>query len=155
METLEKTKTNKLTDNSYSEITEHTQFIFNEINKFVHKNEYEFNTYLFKDVSDAKIEVGVKNLSLNQLKKLKKFINNFRKKQSLATANRLLHFIFKKVLLSDERVRILYSKKQRDIISARKEYTKARLEMLARLEEYKSIKGDFYKERIRRGLNIQ
>jgi len=159
METLEKTQ--KITENSYNNIIDVTIETIDEICKFAHFNEFIFNKHPKEILSehgindDLDIKIGIKNLSKNQLKKIKNIINGYYKKPSLRLVNLFLHFIYSKILKSSIRISLNYPEKQLKIIEMRKKYVEARNAAIKAYQEYKTEKGDYYKIRLSKKQKIQ
>ena len=95
------------------------------------------------------------DLSLNERRKLKKSINIFRCKNSIASVNRFLHYLYKRVFKVDTRIKINYPVKHLLIQEKRKIYLKYRAEMEKALADYKSEKKDYYLARLQRGQKVQ
>jgi len=149
METLIKNKIKKYTENSADYLYDAVNEAEKKIRWFVDFNEYQFNKpFVFPRV-EVKKEIA--KLTLNKRKKLKRAINNFHKRQSIASANRFLHFLYKEVLKTDVRVRITYGEKELKIKEMRKKYVEVRKIMLETYKEYKKEKGNFYKLRMAKG----
>lgn len=87
--------------------------------------------------------------SKSQKKVVMHYMGKLEKEVSMATANRFLHFLFKRVYKLDAPApRVNYSEKECKIKAARKQY-KDSLEATKKLyAQYKEIKGDFYKSKL-------
>lgn len=84
--------------------------------------------------------------SKSQEKVLRNYLTKFDKKPGMATANRLLHFLYKKVYKLDKAPYVEYSEKELKIKSARKAWRKSLAETEALMKVYKEEKKDFYKK---------
>ena len=149
METIIEEKRKKYTENSADYLYNATVETEEKIRWFIEFNEYQFNKPLI--IPRVEVKKAIEDLSLNQRKKLKRAINNFHNRESIASANRFLHFLFKEILNTDIRVRINYGEKELKIKEMRKKYVEAREIMLKAHEEYKKEKGNFYKLRMAKG----
>lgn len=93
---------------------------------------------------------GIFNLNLNfesksKEKVLRNYLTRLEKKIGMATANKFLHFLYKKVYKLETAPKVEYSEKELKIKAARKAWRIA-LETSKKAEEaYKLEKGDFYK----------
>lgn len=152
METLE---VKKITENNIYTIEEETFYVLDEINKFVYHNDYRFNKYPFNLFNHCEISIAIFELSLNQLKKLKRKINHFRLKNTLKSANNFLYFFYKKVMNSEYNISILYPEKQLEINKKRQKYIIALNHMKTLYDDYKKEKGDYFKLRIKKKQNIE
>lgn len=143
------------------------------INEFVEFNKYKFNkSSIPKQELDGlsyrerlilkrsfiiptmELKKKLDDLTLNERRKLKKSINIFRYKNSIASANRFLHYLYKEVFKIDIRIKITYSKKRLLIATKREIYLKLRAEMKMALKEYKEEKGDYFKLRLEKGQQL-
>jgi hypothetical protein len=152
METLIETKSKKIESHDASTLDDATLQVEKDIKEFVEFNEYRMDKSLNIPRQLLKSELG--NASLNERRKLKRAINNFYKKQSLRSANLLLHVLFKYILKVDTRVTIKHPQKYLDIMEKRKYFVKKRKEMEEALAAYKEEKGNYFKDRLERGQNI-
>jgi hypothetical protein len=152
METLIETKSKKIESHDASTLYDATLQVEKDIKEFVEFNEYRMDKSLNIPRQLLKSELG--NASLNERRKLKRAINNFYKKQSLRSANLLLHVLFKYILKVDTRVTIKHPQKYLDIMEKRKYFVKKRKEMEEALAAYKEEKGNYFKDRLERGQNI-
>ena len=152
METLVENKTKKYVDHDIDTMYNAVLETEDAINYFVEFNEYKFNKSFIVPRKELRTKLG--NSTLNQRRKLKKAINIFHKKQSLSSANRFLHFLYKEVFEVDMRVRISYSTKQLAIIKKRAEYMEALKIMKEAHNTYKKEKGNFFKMRIEKGQKL-
>jgi len=152
METL--TENNVIVENNHKTIGEQAILTVNEIIEFAKFNEYQLKGFqtLPSNIWET-IETKVLTLSLNEVRKLKIAINNFRKKQTIHSANIFLVFLSHKVL-NILTLKLEYSEKQLAIIKARKKYINLRNAMLEAQKLYKEEKSDFYKLRLEKGQKI-
>ena len=153
METLIENNIKKIEEHSVSVLQEETVYTFKEIWEFAHHNNYVYNKHPQYNEDDLKSMIG--KLTLNQRRKLKRAINIFRKKLSLASANRFYHFVYAKVLNVDLRIRLTYPEKHCKIIMEREKYLKLRTEMEKQLLKYKEEKGDYFKLRLANNQKLQ
>lgn len=79
-----------------------------------------------------------------QKKTVRNYINRLHKQVNMPTANKFLHFLFKKIYKLDSVPSVEYSEKELKIQSARKLWKKAFVESEKLRIEYKKEKGDFY-----------
>ena len=153
METLVEKNSKKIVEHTVSKLQEETIYVFKEIWEFAYFNNYQYNRHPQYNEDDLKSAIG--NLTLNQRRKLKKRINIFRMKPTLASANRLYHFIYAKVLMVDMRIKLDHPEKRLLIATKREIYLKYRAEMEKALKEYKEEKGDYFKLRLAEGKKLQ
>lgn len=120
------------------------------IKTFARKNNYQIkdaNNLEWYELMDSNFLKNFEALSLRKKKKLYDLIARFNKHETIANANKLLHFIFTKIHQGDKRVKILPSAKELAIQQKRKEY-KAALELVKKAyADYKAEKGEFYKKK--------
>lgn len=95
------------------------------------------------------IPISTHNLSKSQLKKVNRYLNRVNKKMTLRGVNSLLHILYK-TFEPIEKVQIKKSEKEEEIQRKRKEWLKLRDEAEKALLEYKTEKGDYYKERMKK-----
>jgi hypothetical protein len=152
METLVE-KNNKIVEHTVSRLQEETVYVFKEIWEFAFFNKYQYNRHPQYNEDDLKSAIG--NLTLSQRKKLKKRINIFRMKPTLASANRLYHFIYAKVLMVDMRIKLDHPEKYLEIMRYRGRFLLLRGQMEVALAAYKEEKGDYFKLRLEEGKKLQ
>jgi len=147
MKTLERTEN---TENVY--VYTETE-LKAKINKTLEKIETWVRIMDYRIVGDINIyknmPISTHNLSKNQLKKVNKYLNGVNKKMTLRNVNSLLHLLYK-TFEPIEKVQIRKSLKEEEIQKKRKEWLKLRDEAENALLEYKTEKGDYYKERQKR-----
>jgi len=147
MKTLERTEN---TENVY--VYTETE-LKAKINKTLEKIETWVRIMDYRIVGDIKIyknmSISTHNLSKNQLKKVNKYLNGVNKKMTLRNVNSLLHLLYK-TFEPIEKVQIKKSLKEEEIQKKRKEWLKFRDEAEKALLEYKTEKGDYYKEKQKR-----
>jgi len=154
METLVENKIKKIEmHNHISTMYDAVLQVEKDINHFVEFNEYSFDKPLIIPRELLKKELD--KASLNERRKLKRAINNFYKRNSLRSANLLLHVLFKVILKVDTRVSIKQPQKYLDIMDKRAYFVKKRNEMEEALAAYKKEKGNYFKIRLERGQKIQ
>lgn len=149
METMEKTmnKTNfKMSADNFE--TEISEFI-TRLKRYIDFMDYQVTGDVnFDELENLKVKIT--QSSLTQKKKLRNFLLSANHKMSLRSINRFLHFLYKNVLETDKRVRIKVSVEEQQIQMRRKEWVSARNKAEAALFIYKKIKGDFYKDKIKK-----
>lgn len=145
----------KITDHSGNVLAEATLQTINKVKDFVDFNEYSLNKTIEIESFSSDLKGKIGEMSLNQRKKYKRIINKFMSKGSLRSANRFLHYLYKKVLGSELRITITYSEKQLKIVATREKYVQARKAMIEAYKLYKEEKGDFFKSRLNKNQNIQ
>lgn len=150
----------KIRENSSEALAAGAVQTINEIEEFITFNEFTLSDKIkIESGMLTSKEKALKNkidaMTLNQRKRFKRTMNRFLTKGTLKSANRFLHFLYKKVLLLDTRIKINYSEKQLKIIAAREKYTAARKIMLQAYSTYKEEKGNFYKSRLDKKQKIQ
>lgn len=153
METLIENNSQKIVEHSVSKLQEETVWTFKLVWEFAHHNNYQYNKHPHYNEDDLRSEIG--KLTLNQRRKLKRAINIFRTKQSIASANRFYHFVYAKVLKVDTRIRLTYPEKYCKIIKEREKYLQLRTEMEKQLQTYKEEKGDYFKLRLANNQKLQ
>jgi len=147
------TENNVIVENNHKTIGEEAIKTVQEIIDFAKFNDYSFNnSQMPYDIWDG-INSKVLKLSLNEVRKLKNAINNFRKKQTIRSANIFLHFVTNKVL-NIPTIKLEYPAKQLAIIKSRKKYVELRKAMLEAQKTYKEEKGDYYKLRLAKGQKV-
>lgn len=94
--------------------------------------------------------IGInKSLSFDsgrQKKTVRNYINRLHKQVSMPTANKFLHFLFKKIYKLDHAPSVEYSEKELKIQSLRKQWKKAFAESEKLRIEYRKEKEGFYKK---------
>lgn len=147
MKTLERTEN---TENVY--VYTETE-LKAKISKTLEKIETWVRIMDYRIVGDIKIyknmPISTHNISKNQLKKVNKYLNGVNKKMTLRNVNSLLHLLYK-TFEPIEKVQIKKSLKEEEIQKKRKEWLKFRDEAEKALLEYKTEKGDYYKERMKK-----
>jgi hypothetical protein len=152
METLVENKIKKIESHEASTLYDAVIEVEKDVKHFVEFNEYRFNKPLI--IPRELLKNSLDNASLNERRKLKRAINNFYKRNSLRSANLLLHIIFKVILKVDTRIEIKQPQKYLDIMEKRAYFVKKRNEMEEALAAYKKEKGNYFKLRIERGQKI-
>lgn len=139
------------TENKHIELLDVTnQTIESSFNKI--KEYADAKGYVIK--GDLKMPTNLigmnKSLSFDsgrQKKTLRNFINRLHKQVNMPTANKFLHFLFKKVYKLENAPSIEYSEKEQKIQSLRKQWKKAYAESEKLRLAYKAEKGYFYKQK--------
>lgn len=117
---------------------ENVEIAINNIKKFAKEKGYQI-TGDFKE--------GVLSFdSRSKEKVFKNYLWRLSQGVSMAQANKMLHFLYKKVYKLNEAPKVEYSEKELKIKTARKAWKKAQAEADRLLAEYKQEKGDFYKK---------
>lgn len=125
------------------------QNTFNKIDAFVKANDYQFKDRKGLDnITEVGFNAAYITLSKKKTKRLAKYIWLVENFPSLVNINKFLHFLFTKVMKSDVRVRIIKSEKELAIEAKRKAYTEAIAKVRAAYADYKTEKGDFYKNKL-------
>ena len=137
--------TNYIYDNQ--ELTNKVLETVTKIEQFAKENDYQIKGDL-SEIKDFKDKIIFE--SKNQKKKVNYAIQRIDKKMNLRSVNYFLHIIFKNILNSENRVRILPSEKEVRIQTARKRWKEAQAISDKLLLEYKTEKGSFYKDHIAR-----
>lgn len=146
METL--VKSNKITSNESSDLAKGVIKAIETIKKKVAKEGWRAPNIT---VNENTISLLIAGMTLNQRKKLKNKINGCICKQTLRAINTFLHFLHKHVYkenTSAPEVRV--SEKEEKIQAARKKYVEARNLAIKLYAEYKTEKGDFYKQKLQK-----
>jgi hypothetical protein len=153
METLVENKTKKIEEHNLTSVMYDAVIeVEKDINHFVEFNEYSFDKPL--NIPRELLKKQLDKSSLNERRKLKRAINNFYKRNSLRSANLMLHTLFKHILKVDNRVTIKYPQKYLDILKKREIFVKKRLEMEQALTAYKEERGSYFKLRLANGQKI-
>jgi len=95
---------------------------------------------------NPKLSSLVNDLGTCDRKRLKRMLNRCMSKPSIRNINSVIHFLSKTVynnLIPTSYVRV--SAKEASIIALRKKYVESRKATIAIYDEYKSVKGDYYK----------
>jgi len=131
------------TYNKY-EISETINKTIDKIEKIIKDNNYVVNGDInqYKNLGDKMVCL---NLSKNQMKKIQKYCYWIDRKPSLKKINSFFSLLSR--LFQLEKVYVKISIEEQEIQKARKEWIKARNEAERLLINYKTIKGDFYKQK--------
>ena len=124
-----------------------------EIQKFAQDNNFQIKgdfSELKSGIFSNPLESKISQCSKSEKKKINQAIYRFDKKNTIKTSNYLLHILFKDIMKSETRVKILPSEKEVNIQNARKKWKEAQAIAEKLLSEYKVEKGNFYKEQILR-----
>ena len=142
---MEKTIVSRLSANQIN--FELIQKTINNIEIFVNDHGYQFkDRKVLDEITEEKFKVAFNDLSMKKRKKLASFVWSVNNKPTMSRANKFLHFLMTKILKSDLRVRITYSPKEIAIQEKRKAYKELLAKTKATYADYKTEKGDFYKE---------
>lgn len=124
-----------------------------DIENYVAKNDYQFSKPLDYGIY-SKLTAALDDVSLRKRKVMRRYMYKIEHHATLDVVNKFLHFFYKNVLKSDERVKVLKSNKEQQIIKARLEFKAALKVLLEKREAYKTEKGDFYKVRLSKNQAI-
>lgn len=146
-----KSTKNVLNIRNNSEVYNEIQKTLKKIDEYVIFNEYRYSNEVKIDGSELS---ALQNASLKKKKVLRKLMYKINVKTTLQTLNKFFHFLFKRILKSDSRVKVLKSEKEQQIMLKRENYNKALLALRKAKQEYLVEKGDFYKQRILKNQSI-
>lgn len=135
-----------------SDVYNEIQKTLKKIDEYVTFNEYRYSNKI--DISNKQLTDALIDSSLKRKKVLRKYMYKINSKPTLQFINKFLHFLFKQVLKSDTRVKVLKSEKEQSIIAKREAFVKARQAMLKAKSEYLQEKGEFYKIRMSKNQSI-
>lgn len=125
------------------------QSTFAKIDTYVKANDYQFKDRKGLDnITESGFNAAYADMSKKKKKRLAKYIWLVENFPSLANINKFLHFLLTKVMKSDLRVRIIKSEKELAIEAKRKAYKEALAKVKAAYADYKTEKGDFYKNKL-------
>jgi len=127
--------------------SENVEMIFNKIRDYANLKGYRIMNTLKVPTNLIGFNKSLHFDSNKKKKVLRNYINRLDKKVQLATANKFLHFLFKKIYKLDTAPSVELSEKEIKIQSARKAWKKAQAEAEKLRVEYKKEKGDFYKKK--------
>lgn len=132
--------------------------VYNEIEKtcqrideYVALNEYQINNNV--KIDKTVLMDALTDTSLRKRKILRRYMYKISNHATLEVVNKFLHFLYKEVLKSDVRVKVVKSEKEQLIQKKRQEFKMALKIMLEKKQEYLNEKGDFYKLRAQKNLN--
>lgn len=118
---------------------------FKKIQQFVTDNNYRLEGELKMPTNFIGLNKSLKFESKRQMKVVRNYINRLEKKVNISTANKFLHFLFKKIYKLEKSPKILLSEKEFKIQDARKAWKYAAAEAEKLRVAYRKEKGDFYK----------
>jgi hypothetical protein len=116
-----------------------------KIEQFISDNSYQIKGDL-SEIKNFKNKIIFESKS--QKKKVNYAIQRLDNRMNLRSVNYFLHIIFKNILNSENRVRIIPSEKEIKIQAARKRWKEAQAISDKLLLEYKIEKGSFFKDQI-------
>ena len=116
------------------------------IEKYVQKNDYRVSNPI--EVDKKKITDALDNTSLKKRKVMRRYMYKIEHHPTLDVINKFLHFLYKTLLKSDYRSKVLKSVKEESIDAKRKEFKAALQVMLEKKAAYQLEKGDFYKRKL-------
>lgn len=126
---------------------ENIEATFNKIKEFADAKGYRIINALKVPTNLIGMNKSLHFDSGKQKKVLRNYINRLDKKVNLQSANKFLHFLFKKIYKLETSPRIELSEKEIKIQNARKAWKKAQSEAEKLRLVYKKEKGDFYKQK--------
>jgi hypothetical protein len=119
------------------------------IDAFVNANGYQFKDRKGLDnITETLFNSSLINMSKKKRKKLAAYLWVVNNHPTLGGINKFFHFLMKNVLKSDLRVRIIKSEKELAIEAKRKAYKEALEKVKAAYADYKTEKGNFYKNKL-------
>ncbi len=148
METIKEHLNIRNTAEVYNEIEKTLQ----RIDEYVAKNDYQKSNNI--KIDKTKLMTALNDGSLRKRKVLRRYMYKINVHPTLDVVNKFLHFLFKTILNSEERVKITKSLKEQEIMKKRLEFKKALNAMLEAKAAYQLEKGDFYKQRISKNQAI-
>jgi hypothetical protein len=121
------------------------------INDYVVKNDYQLNGNIKQKLN---LDSVIDDISLSKRKVLRRYMYHIKVHPTLDVVNKFLHFLFKEILKSNARVKVVKSEKEQLIMKKRQEYKAALKILLEKRQAYKDEKGDFYKLRLAKNQAI-
>lgn len=121
------------------------------INDYVARNEYQLNGNIKQKLN---LDAVIDDVTLRKRKVLRRYMYYIKVHPTLDSVNKFLHFLFKEVLKSDARVKVVKSEKEQLIQKKRQEYKAALKILIEKRQAYKEEKGDFYKLRLSKNQAI-
>lgn len=128
--------------------TSNIENTFKKIQQFVTDNNYRIEGELKMPTNFIGLNKSLKFESKRQMKVARNYINRLDKKINISTANKFLHFLFKKIYQLEKAPKILLSEKEIKIQDARKAWKKAAAEAEKLRLTYRNEKSDFYKPKL-------
>lgn len=120
---------------------------FKKIDEFVKANNYQYKDRHNLDIVQSYFVTVYNDLSKKKRKKLAQYVWRINNHPTIEVVNKFFHFLMKFMLKSDLRVRVLPSAKEIAIQEKRKAYKAALTVVQKAYADYKTEKGDFYKDR--------
>ena len=120
---------------------------FNKIQEYADAKGYVVKGELLIPTNKIGMNKSLSFDSKRQKKTLRNYINRLHKQVNMPTANKFLHFLFKKIYKLDDAPSVEYSEKELKIQSLRKQWKKAFAESEKLRVAYRQEKGDFYKKK--------
>lgn len=121
------------------------------INEYVAKNDYQLNGNIKQKLN---LDSVIDDVTLRKRKVLRRYMYYIKVHPTLDSVNKFLHFLFKEVLKSDARVKVVKSEKEQMIQKKREEFKAALKVLIEKRQAYKEEKGDFYKLRLAKNQAI-
>lgn len=119
------------------------------INEFAIAKGYQIKGELKVPTNMIGIQKTLSFESTSKKKVLRNYLTRWDRKPSLSMANRLLHFLFKKVYKLEEAPRLELSEKELKIQAAKKVWKETAKAAEALRLAYVTEKGDYYKKRVK------
>lgn len=119
--------------------------IFKKIHDFANERGYGIMNQLKTPTNLLGFNKSMHFDSNRQKKTLRNYLNRLDKHVSMRTANKFLHFLYKKVYKLDHAPSVELSEKEAKIQACRKAWKKAFIESEKLRVAYQTEKGDFYK----------
>lgn len=117
---------------------------FNKIQEYANAKGYVINGELKMPTNMLGLNKGLRFETKKAKKTTRNYINRLHKQVSMPTANKFLHFLFKKIYELDSAPSVDYSEKEKKIQSLRKAWKKAFAEGEKLRLEYRKEKDGFY-----------
>jgi hypothetical protein len=147
METI--VKSNKIISNDSADLVQGIKVALETIKETIKTNGWRSSGL---SINENILSSLVAGMTLNQRKKLKNKINGCINKKSLRAINTFLHFLHRHVYKDNTTPapEVKVSLKEEQIQIARKKYVEARNLAIKLYAEYKTEKGDFYKQKLQK-----
>jgi hypothetical protein len=140
-------KTSKANSVNFATIQE----TINKIDQFVKDNDYQYKDRAgFAEITESSFNSAIQQLSKKKRKKLANYVWAVNNHPTLESINKFFHFFMKNIMKSDTRIKVIKSAKELAIEEKRKAYKEALAKVKATYADYKTEKGDFYKNRMQK-----
>lgn len=131
------------------------QNTISKIEQFVKENEYQYKDRTgLAEINERSFNSALQQVSKKKRKKLANYVWSVNNKPTLENVNKFFHFLMKMIMKSDLRIKVIKSDKEIAIQEKRKAYKEALAKMKAAYADYKTEKGDFYKNRMKNNQSI-